>query len=157
MWNEGRERIAQYDSQTSDMLQPDEGAGQGIVQRASSAKSVQTSKGKVGRRSLCFQVDVVHTLNVSRFQEGTRNMGITVTFLASIDPHRSTQERSRLFAVSGVWLLLSWKQASTQPSLNANNTPYPLFDRSGSTFALTILCNKYVITPLAVVQTLLWS
>jgi hypothetical protein len=35
VWNEGRERIAQYDSQTSDMLQPDEGAGQGIVQRAS--------------------------------------------------------------------------------------------------------------------------
>jgi hypothetical protein len=66
VWNEGRERVAQYDSQTSDMLQPDEGAGQGIVQRAS-----QTSNGKVGRRSLCFQVDVVYTLNVSRFQEGT--------------------------------------------------------------------------------------
>jgi hypothetical protein len=116
VWNEGRERVAQYDSQTSDMLQPDEGAGQGIVQRASSAKSVQTSKGKVGRRSLCFQVDVVHTLNVSRFQEGTRNMGITVTFLASIDPHRSAQERSRLFAVSGVRLLLSSCGSKLRPN-----------------------------------------
>jgi len=100
------------------MLQPDEGAGQGIVQRAS-----KRQKGRL----VCFQVDVVHTLNVSRFQEGTRNMGITVTFLASIDPHRSAQKRSRL---RRVWRSASsfvmWKQASTQPSLNANNTPYRL-------------------------------
>jgi hypothetical protein len=72
-----------------------------------------------------------------RFQ-GTRNMSITS--LASIDLHRSAQERSPLFAVSGVRLLwFMWKQASTQPSLNSNTTPYPPFDRSGSTFALTIL------------------
>ncbi len=28
-------------------------------------------------------------------------MGVTVTSLASIDPHRSAQEHSRLFALSG--------------------------------------------------------
>src|SRR5258708_27296505 len=47
--------------------------------------------------------------------------------------------------IRGVWRsasLVMWKQASTQPSLNSNTTPYPPFDRSGSTFALTILCNK---------------
>src|SRR6266576_3495677 len=45
------------------------------------------------RSALCVTADGL--------QEVTRNMGITVTSLASIDPHRSAQERSRLSAVSG--------------------------------------------------------
>jgi hypothetical protein len=49
-------------------------------------------------------------------------------------------------------------EASFDPTITEREQhAVPPFDRSGSTFALTILCNKYVITPLAVVQSLLWS
>src|SRR5258707_10054637 len=46
--------------------------------------------------------------------QGTRNMGITS--LASIDLHTSAQERSRLFAVSGVRLLLSSCGSKLRPN-----------------------------------------
>ena len=54
MWNEGRERVAQYDSQTSDMLQPDEGAGQGIVQRASKRQKGRLVVARCVSRSTSF-------------------------------------------------------------------------------------------------------
>jgi hypothetical protein len=81
-------------------------------------------------------------------------------FLAAAEWPRSPRHRNAL-AYSpclAFGFFFRHVEASFDPTITEREQhAVPPFDRSGSTFALTILCNKYVITPLAVVQSLLWS
>ncbi len=72
-----------------------------------------------------------------------------ITSLASIDligRHRNALAYSPCLAFG---FFFRHVEASFDPTITElEQHPVPAFDRSGSTFALKIFCNKYVITPL---------
>jgi hypothetical protein len=68
-------------------------------------------------------------------------MDITVT--SSIYPRRSAQERSAYSPGLAFGFFFRHVEASFDPTITElDQHAVPPFDRSGSTFALTILCNK---------------